>query len=1822
MGGHFKEIIMSGYGLTQANDIIRKVMELEGGSRIVEDDAGQGVSKFGITYGPNKDKFTPEQIRNLTEEQAFQHYKERYYDGVGGDSLPENLRWMAMDASVQHGPGTAKRWLEQSGGDPTKFMEQRRQLYANLIARPRQVNGKTIDYNIYKKGWENRIGMRIDTGEVFDPKLQQFLGGTMPTPTPAAPTNQMSVLDEGNTMQVVQPQPQEPVEVITRDIFSGGALFNAYKRDESNFMAETNRLYDELAQPRVRAPRPFEIGEFDANPLMTRQTTVLPSVPNTGAVVAPTEIRPFVPETFGNINANQQDAVLPDMFSVSEVSRQVAGEQQRWREELLTPQTVEEQLLFFRQGVSAAAQDTILPNFARTVDNFFQYEDDGSTVMTYEQKLQRLEQYNLGAEKNGMPVIRNEKEIEELLRDSTTDTDFAFRLQDSIERAQNRAIYEERNGVANFTGSFVGQMADPVDFVAGGGLGKALKGGSLRYRAGAFGAYGVTYSVVDAEIGNKQLGAVDHIASGVLFGTLGSLATMGPRANDVDKVLAGNKVRQAEEELDVLTEGARNEKEAIVLANARVAQELNGGGIIASGNVNMVPNADELKTLEEVTNRTSDVVIRREELKDTQKRLEKKMQFLDKIGQIGRQTTDAAVAVPGKARNAISQVREFLKRNSPEYRDAEVKRDLLIQEGKTNGLYEVDPIPNQAKNTKLYEAPPELLDKSVTKRISYNVNEVGVKQDLRTKSGTRSFSSSNTQGISVNIKFETPFDKAAYIVGRHFREKTAIIGDRSNFIKEMTRDLNPDDLAEIQFRINKEIAQVGETSTVKPGSIKLQKDLMEDTLIRKTMKSLQDQGYDMDSIIAYGQVLDDTVRRTQTSKFMESDITSGSVTETITRDVIRSAIKQHPEALARFYFTKTGRKATIASDGKVYGYDNGKPYNLLENEKWMNIVPKSQIPTLPAGRSFDSLDTDELDLLDGIVGKKIQEAVDELKRVGEERASLSDAENVIRKEVITDKSTENDLRKAALYQDTRNKLTNDFKTRVLPYFDPKMYKLLTNQDGYWNKFMPEVIMTPMSKAYLYGSDALKGVMHALAESPVSPGMRNNNNAAMVKDNIVRKWTGFVEAHTQKSLEKYLDLSGKGSGKLAASSSENLKQFNEDYFTWNEANRVAKANGTQAPKHPYAQELFEEMAETLKRSYTGIANDMKSVNAKGFDNLNEMDYYMPWLVDPAQFQNIMNNTNLKDNYVNAMAEEIATNYELSNGVAENIARVYVDRLVKKAAGLNPIDTSVHVGSQGGAEMVTAAKELLEAGKITDPAMIQRVTDMVNGRVLKGQSGRTKSRISRDLNKPIGEFEGKTITLGDIMIKDPNVLRRSYINSASGEYALIKAGFVNGKEDLDLITKALIDKGEDPRAREALEQIVAEITGTPFRDAKPNNFLEGLGIFTRLARLGGASISQVLETFNMIPVHGIAAVVGKIPEIGRMSRELRDEVLSGNFNENSRFYKIYEAYGNIGLDGYLMNINPSLINDYTGLAQGVQENRLLRKLRQGERLQYIVNGQRWIQAVQERMAFELNVTEFTRNIVKGKITPYMKDAGISEKLMKDIQSEIGKSIQVDGKGNILSFDPELAANPSAVGEFINTTLRSKNQQIQRAYIGETGRWSHSPGWKAAFVFRTYPIVALEKQLRRSFAVEGPAKFVLQTCAVASMYIPIQMLRVAANTIGMDAEEREKYLDENLNMMALAQSSLMYSSRLGLAPDIFNIGYTGVTGESLSGKTLPQGTSLPNTIPTLGMVQSLVNLPNIAKDVSEGELDTLRSITPFGNVPYIRAGFQALETAIKDN
>ena len=130
------------------------------GTTPVEDDGGSGFTLDGINANANN--MTQEQVEAMTHEQKANLYRVRYWDKIGADQLPDNIRAQAFDASVNQGTKATMKLLEKvkredGSYDAKEFVKLRIQRYEGTLESERYRDLPDSKKQEYFTSWMNRI---------------------------------------------------------------------------------------------------------------------------------------------------------------------------------------------------------------------------------------------------------------------------------------------------------------------------------------------------------------------------------------------------------------------------------------------------------------------------------------------------------------------------------------------------------------------------------------------------------------------------------------------------------------------------------------------------------------------------------------------------------------------------------------------------------------------------------------------------------------------------------------------------------------------------------------------------------------------------------------------------------------------------------------------------------------------------------------------------------------------------------------------------------------------------------------------------------------------------------------------------------------------------------------------------------------------------------------------------------------------------------------------------------------------------------------------------------------------------------------------------------------------------------------------------------------------------------------------------------------------------------------------------------------------------------------------------------------------------------
>ena len=149
------------------------LLKHEGGFSDHAADPG-GKTRFGVTEAVAREVGYRGDMRELPLDLAKRIYKDRYWDAVRADELPEAVRYAVFDAAVNSGPRQAIRWLQRAVGAKDDGIIGPKTLAAVRAADPERVLRRILaqrlrfmtelpNWPAFGRGWARRIADLMET---------------------------------------------------------------------------------------------------------------------------------------------------------------------------------------------------------------------------------------------------------------------------------------------------------------------------------------------------------------------------------------------------------------------------------------------------------------------------------------------------------------------------------------------------------------------------------------------------------------------------------------------------------------------------------------------------------------------------------------------------------------------------------------------------------------------------------------------------------------------------------------------------------------------------------------------------------------------------------------------------------------------------------------------------------------------------------------------------------------------------------------------------------------------------------------------------------------------------------------------------------------------------------------------------------------------------------------------------------------------------------------------------------------------------------------------------------------------------------------------------------------------------------------------------------------------------------------------------------------------------------------------------------------------------------------------------------------------------
>ena len=634
-------------------------------------------------------------------------------------------------------------------------------------------------------------------------------------------------------------------------------------------------------------------------------------------------------------------------------------------------------------------------------------------------------------------------------------------------------------------------------------------------------------------------------------------------------------------------------------------------------------------------------------------------------------------------------------------------------------------------------------------------------------------------------------------------------------------------------------------------------------------------------------------------------------------------------------------------------------------------------------------------------------------------------------------------------------------------------------------------------------------------------------------------------------------------------------------------------------------LVKQGADALERAYQQQLNWLRRVDAIGTQHLPESARgYMPQRMD----ENMLMTASVAEQreLTRELARQLATfNTGIDAAMAGRLAREYVEHTRARAAGVVEQDIQ-------NVRQLSAPDNLMDL--LDTLAVSDRDIARLRDRFIRGGASFTKQRYEFDLSAPVGNRR-----LADYFVSDQAALFSRYMQRATGEVALAQYG-VHGRQGIQLTRDAMVRAANTPARVASLPHDLAaydafmrDMMGMPQTARVPGQqAMRNLRMLASMNMLGGMGFTQAAETINIATHLGVRAMLGSVPIVRDMLKDVRlmkgaklfeqIELIGGRHDAAERFHFPYELPGDeLRVYGH----------DTPGL--------FTRGLQGASRTFSVITGHRAVHNWQMKMATEQIASKVLR-AANGdkKLSKLVSEMGFNEGFMTKLKDALPGSTTFEGKW-VSSFDIDRLPRDVA-SELVQGVQRGAKQVIQGSFRGENFRAQTSMLGQILTQFRSFTFLSMEKQWGRVAGATGSVAATAYLAGQMMAAIPIHLARVQFNAMGK--QDAQKYIDQNTSVAALVRASLNYASLAGLMGEGYDAvnGVVGAaTGTKIGGENARTGAKngfVSSIVPGLsyadGAVKNAMGL--VSKPTFEQAAKLGKSVLPGGNIPYLAWAFNA--------
>lgn len=546
-------------------------------------------------------------------------------------------------------------------------------------------------------------------------------------------------------------------------------------------------------------------------------------------------------------------------------------------------------------------------------------------------------------------------------------------------------------------------------------------------------------------------------------------------------------------------------------------------------------------------------------------------------------------------------------------------------------------------------------------------------------------------------------------------------------------------------------------------------------------------------------------------------------------------------------------------------------------------------------------------------------------------------------------------------------------------------------------------------------------------------------------------------------------------------------------------------------------------------------------------------------------------------------------------------------------------------------------LVRNGGYTESEALQVLADMfpTKGTDVGALQASLKHRntINEKYTEKLTTKDGQSIEVGlkDFTYSNAMDIVEPYIRRTAGSVSLAEHMGIYKASDID---KAILGATENKmggemlspalngKYRDDLRFAIDRVQGVPQEQtSKFNKSMEMWRSFNVIRLMGGTVWNQATELSQIAGSMGWKAMSEAMPELKSLTRDIATGKAPNDILDH-----LENTIGGAGSE-FVKRMNFKLSDDWTRNWGDTAWNRRLdaldTKLKQTAKGTLDYTGMTPLMIQQKRIHAIALVNHFINDATGARVSTFLSKDRLSwmgldaegftavKKALKDYSSPTKGEYSMTSK---LDFEKWVKEDPASHAKFMEAIHRESRRVIQENDLASMIPVMGTTLGQTMFQFMNFTLHGWNKSLM--FAMNHKDYSTLSTVMHGGLLSSMAYMgRTMVNSMGMDAEQRQAYLDKRMSTKQIVANSIGRTAQASLLPTLYDSTLGNLTGPMFSGMRTTSDISSLASNPTLSAINSTLSLMKMGKNAISGDSQTTQSdiktwgkLLPLNNVAPI--------------